>query len=141
MNAWQRDVAIFMERVKGQRLPTALVVPDDDAIELCISLITEEAGETSEALDHLKSGMYAHGGEELIAEMADGLVDTIYVCFYTANRFGLDLNAIWTEVQRTNMMKVGGIIDARGKQQKPSGWRPPNHVPEIERQMRGEYPL
>lgn len=138
MNAWQRDVAIFMEQVKGQRLPEQVIVPDDDTIELCERLITEEAAETLEALDHLKGGKPR--GEELIAEMADGLADTIYVCFYTANRFGIDLDAIWAEVQRANMMKKGAPVDADGKQMKPPGWRAPNHVPEIERQMRGEYP-
>lgn len=137
MNPWQQDVLEWAREVHHRVIPDRLITPDDATIELCKSLILEEAGETGEALDNLKGGQPR--GEETMASMLDGLVDTIWVCFYAAALFGADLTPMWEEVKRANWAKAGGGNREDGKLQKPEGWVGPNHEPAIERQMRGDY--
>ena len=60
--------------------------------------------------------------------VADALADLIYVCIGTALEYGIPLEAVWDEVQLTNMRKgVNGKVvkDALGKIRKPDGWTPP----------------
>lgn len=68
-----------------------------------------------------------------LAGAADALVDLVHVVLGTAHYMGLPFDALWTEVQRSNMEKVlrtmEDPIHARGTQEvlvKPQGWRPPN---------------
>lgn len=114
--------------------------PDKDRIELRKSLIREEVGETLNAIDRRD-----------IIEVADGIADSIVVLVGTALEFGIDLTAVWVEVQRSNMSKfpLCGNCDAKGYSQgqecpkcggrgtlilrredgkilKPAGWGPPN---------------
>jgi predicted HAD superfamily Cof-like phosphohydrolase len=139
MNAWQRDVIEWTKEVHHRVIPDRLITPDDHTIELCRDLIVEEAGETRDALNALMSGSPPEGRP--MAEMLDGLVDTIWVCFYAAALFGADLTPIWQEVHRANWNKKDGPIHPiSGKMLKPPGWVGPNHEPAIEKQMRGEYP-
>src|SRR5574343_277690 len=90
-------------------------------------LITEEYSETLRAL---------HYGD--IVALADGLADLIYVCVGTALEYGIPLDRVWDEVQRSNMAKVDpitGLVRRRedGKILKPDGWQPP----EIEKAVFG----
>lgn len=135
MNPWQRDVTEWAREIHNRKIPDHLIVPDAATIELCQSLIHEEATETVDALFALRVGEKVS-----IAEVADGLVDTIWVCLYTAALGGIDLQPFWEEVSRANWAKRGGGNRDDGKLQKPAGWVGPNHMPAIERQMRGEYP-
>lgn len=72
-----------------------------------------------------------------IEDMADALVDLVYVALGTAHMMGIDFNAHWAEVQRANMAKERALSegDTRSKRRhsldvvKPEGWQPPNHVP------------
>jgi predicted HAD superfamily Cof-like phosphohydrolase len=61
-----------------------------------------------------------------LPELCDGLADVAYVCEGTFLEFGVDSGPIHAEVHRSNMAKVGGKADARGKIQKPAGWMPPD---------------
>lgn len=132
-------VRTFQEEVcqhTPSQLPHKPSVPNLETITTCIKLIKEEAKETEEALWKCVNAYSADARPEdnyfgpnsvmALAEVADGLVDEIYVCLYTANRLGLDLSAFFEEAQRTNMLKKGGIIDKHGKLQKPPGWEPPH---------------
>lgn len=62
-----------------------------------------------------------------LPEMADALVDMVYVIKGTANMLGLPWAALWNDVQRANMEKVRGV-GKRGNLVdciKPPGWNPP----------------
>lgn len=88
---------------------------DGDAWARRIRLITEELAELCTA----------HSRKDL-AEFADGLVDLVWVVLGTAAEAGLPFDALWAEVRRSNMAKVGGRLDASGKLLKPPGWTPPD---------------
>lgn len=89
-------------------------------IELRRAILREEWKETDDAI---------LAGD--LVEAADGLADIIYVAVGTALEFGIPLDAVWAEVQRSNMAKVDpatGKVRKRddGKVLKPDGWEPPN---------------
>lgn len=144
------DVREFMQ-IGGQATPAELVQiepnpaaesPAGKLASLRIRLMTEELSETIQAL--------VDGN---MPEFADGLADLLYVTIGTALAYGIPLEAVWTEVQRSNMAKFSlcqnclgkgydeeaappcpscdghgrvAIRDPGGKVQKPAGWTPPN---------------
>jgi len=62
-----------------------------------------------------------------VPEMADALIDLVYVAKGTAIEMGLPWEALWQDVQRANMAKVPGMT-SRGivyDVKKPDGWEPP----------------
>jgi predicted HAD superfamily Cof-like phosphohydrolase len=61
--------------------------------------------------------------------VADALADLLYVVYGAAGAYGIDIRPVFAEVHRSNMAKVGGRRDARGKLQKPEGWQPPQLGP------------
>jgi predicted HAD superfamily Cof-like phosphohydrolase len=67
-----------------------------------------------------------------IMEMADALVDLVYVAMGTAHYLGLPWEQLWNEVQRANMRKERASGDNPGKRGtmfdvvKPPGWKKPN---------------
>lgn len=67
---------------------------------------------------------------ENLVELADGLVDSVYVLLHTANSLGIPFDLVWDEVQKSNMAKVweDGTAHKRedGKILKPPGWKPPD---------------
>lgn len=64
-----------------------------------------------------------------IVEIADALADIIYIACGTAITYGIPLDKVWKEVQKTNMAK---LVDGKplyredGKVKKPEGWIPPD---------------
>lgn len=115
-----------------------------DVVGLRARLMLEELGEALCAI-----------AARDVVETADGLADLVYVTIGTAEAFGIDLNPIWTEVQRSNLAKFTGCedctgsgvvldgqvphqcsscmgtgyqrcMDASGKVCKPPGWTPPD---------------
>jgi len=127
------DVRRFM-RVAGQEMPEALGDLDPKTIELRRRLIVEEARELDEAMKN----------HDLV-EVADGIADLIYVAVGAALAYGIPLERVWAEVQRSNMAKFHrcsacdgagcdacagtgfiAVKDAGGKVQKPPGWTPPD---------------
>lgn len=67
---------------------------------------------------------------ENLTELADGIVDSIYVLCQAAYMFDVPLDACFAEVHKSNMRKVAadGTVKRRedGKILKPAGWAPPN---------------
>lgn len=69
-----------------------------------------------------------------MVEVADGIIDSIYVLVGMGLELGLPLQALWEEVQRSNMAKAIEQPDgsfkvlkrADGKVIKPEGWTPPD---------------
>ena len=117
-NSFFDDVKAFHQLFSlpvGER--PAFTNPED--VELRMRLIDEERNELEEAI--LNND---------IVEVADALADLIYVACGAAVSFGIPLNEVWNEVQRTNMAKVGkdGRPSYRpdGKVSKPEGWQPPD---------------
>jgi len=61
----------------------------------------------------------------------DALVDILVVTIGALHSIGVDVEAAWNEVHRSNMAKVDagtGVVLRRedGKILKPEGWQPPN---------------
>lgn len=106
-----RDFHVAM----GVPVAETLVVPDRHARRLRMRLIHEEADELLKAID---------AGD--VVETADGIADLVYVALGAALEFGIPIEEVWHEVQRSNMAKVGGGRRADGKILKPEGWRPPD---------------
>ena len=94
---------------------------------LQIRLIDEEVKELFNAIE-----------EENLVEIADAMGDIIYVVMHCANAYGIDLEPIYDEIQRSNMAKVGSdgkvTRNANNKVMKPEGWMPPDIKGELLKQ-------
>lgn len=86
-------------------------VPSDARVALRMRLIDEEYKEVrAELLNILEKQRYGHQVDEpcrRLADLAKELSDLIYVIQGTALEFGLPLNAVFAEVHRSNMSKLG----------------------------------
>jgi predicted HAD superfamily Cof-like phosphohydrolase len=139
LNDAQQDVAKFMTEVCQVKVRTRPSRVSEQEQMLCTNLIQEEFGELTMAMWHLRindkliSADYTP--EELFAELADGIADLLYVVLYAANVYGIDMQEIWNEVQRSNMTKMGGEIRADGKLIKPATYEPANILPIITRRL------
>jgi predicted HAD superfamily Cof-like phosphohydrolase len=100
-----------------------------DERKLRIDLITEEFDETIAALLDLGNPARSKGARTaLMADVADGVVDLMYVLVGTTLAMGIDLDPVWDEVQRANMQKMSGPIREDGKRLKPDDWVPPDVI-------------
>jgi len=88
-------VRTFMKTF-GQEVNTKPELPNDETSKLRLELIGEELGELEEAI----------ANKDLV-EIADALTDILYVTYGAGHAFGLDLDACFREVQRSNMSKLG----------------------------------
>lgn len=92
----------------------------EDRIALRLDILEEEVREFRAAIEARD-----------IVQTADALADIIYVAAGTALEFGIPLEKVWAEVQRSNMAKrcpeTGKVLHREdGKVLKPEGWTPPN---------------
>lgn len=121
-----RHVAFDVQRFHEVTDTPVLHVPEfpsDERIELRKRLIKEEIDETLTALD----------ARDMV-EVADGIIDSIYVLVGMGLELGLPLDDLWREVQHSNMSKAvmqpgGGYKVLKrpdGKVTKPEGWKPPD---------------
>jgi len=88
-------VRVFMENF-GQEVKTT---PDLSTLEvraLRYDLIKEEVEELFDAI-----------AENDLVDIADALTDILYVTYGAGHAFGIDLDACFDEVQRSNMSKLG----------------------------------
>lgn len=122
----QQQVFEFMRRVKDLEPPSIPMEPDASVRNLCFYLIDEEWLETQQAMMRKQFDF---------VELADGLADLLYVVFYMCNAYGINIEPIFNEVHRSNMLKKGGEKRADGKQLKPKDWQPPVLLPLLEQQM------
>lgn len=88
-------VGDFME-VFGQEIKDEPALPDWDTCALRLDLITEEVRELEVAL-----------ANEDLTDIADALTDILYVVYGAGHAFGIDLDACFEEVHRSNMSKLG----------------------------------
>ncbi len=84
----------------GQEIEESPKFPSDKVLKLRIDLIKEELCELEEAIKN----------KDLI-EVADALTDILYVTYGAGHAFGINLDACFDEVQRSNMSK----LDLNGK--------------------------
>jgi predicted HAD superfamily Cof-like phosphohydrolase len=101
-------------------------LPDEATECLRIRLIQEEFDELQEAL-HQKE----------LPNIAKELADLLYVVYGTAVSYGIDMEPVFHEVQRSNMSKVGGYKREDGKWVKPATYSPANIAPILEDQRMG----
>ena len=85
----------FMEAF-GQEVKDKPELPEDKIVNLRIELIAEELEELWDACE-----------QKDIVEIADALTDILYVTYGAGHAFGIDLDACFNEVQRSNMSKLG----------------------------------
>lgn len=118
MKSLLQDVRAFHEACDVP-VAASLGFPSRERIELRQRLLREEYLE-----------WIAASSERDMVEVADALADMIYIIVGTALEFGIPLDRVWDEVQRSNMAKVDpetGRVKRRedGKILKPQGWESP----------------
>jgi len=89
------SVKVFM-RTFGQEIKDKPSFPTTKITQLRYSLIKEELNELKEAID-----------KNNLKEVADALTDILYVTYGAGHDFGINLDACFTEVQSSNMSKLG----------------------------------
>lgn len=105
----------------GQEVRSAPNIGSDDAKlkALRYELIREELEELRVAMENND-----------IVEVADALTDILYVTYGAGAAFGIDLDATFAEVQRSNMSKLGAdgkpIYREDGKVMKGPGYFKPD---------------
>lgn len=105
--------------------------PNADVAErvLRMNLIWEEVHELAEALGleyWSDEGWVDVGNPVDTVGVADALADIDYVVQGAALTFGIPHDAVFDEVHRSNIAKVGGPVREDGKKLKPEGWTPPD---------------
>ena len=125
------QVAEFM-RAGNQPVRTTPTIPDSQEAWGRANQLFSEITEYKEAMKRCGQAQHIHDEREArgaIIELADALGDMVYVIHGTAHTYGIDLDAVLTEIHRSNMTKVvsGRVVkDAAGKIQKPEGYEPPD---------------
>ena len=114
MNNWQQDVEDFHKKFE-QKIGDNPGFSDEDTMKLRIALVEEEILELKDACK-----------DNDFPSFVDAITDSIYVLLGTAIATGVDIEPIWTEVQKTNMAKAVGNKRDDGKLLKPEGWKTPD---------------
>lgn len=115
-----QDIAEFHGKfgLEGSKTPKLL---DPATMVFRLNFLTEELNE-----------IHKGHAEQDIAQIADGLIDLVYVAMGTAHMMGLPWQALWDEVQSANMRKVRTTDPSQSKRGssldvvKPEGWVGPN---------------
>ena len=112
------DVRKFMKIYK-QEIKTKPMFPEDKVVQLRYNLIKEELDELQKAID-----------QKNLIEVADSLTDILYVTYGAGHAFGIDLDKCFTEVQQSNLSKLGDdgepIYNEHGKVMKGPNYFKPN---------------
>jgi predicted HAD superfamily Cof-like phosphohydrolase len=117
--------------------PAIPTIPHPDTLTLRRTLIQEEYREVMEAFAAL-NGEISTAVE--LAPLAHELADLLYVIYGTFATLGINADAVYAEVHRANMEKLGGPRRADGKLLKPAGWQPAN-VPGVLQQLQAQEKL
>ena len=110
-------VKVFMQTF-GQEVKEKAEFPDNAILKLRIDLIKEELDELKEAVSRKD-----------LKEVADALTDILYVTYGAGHAFGINLDICFSEVQNSNMSKLGidgkPIYNDQGKVMKgPNYFKP-----------------
>ena len=112
------DVGTFMQTF-GQEIKIRAEFPKEEIIKLRYDLIKEELNELQNAIK-----------SKNLKEIADALTDILYVTYGAGHAYGIDLDKCFSEVQRSNMSKLGEdgkpIYNEKGKVMKGPKYFEPN---------------
>ncbi len=112
------DVKTFMKTF-GQEIKTKAEFPNEKIVKLRHNLIQEELNELQNAMK-----------TKNLKEIADALTDILYVTYGAGHAYGIDLDKCFTEVQKSNMSKLGKdekpIYNEKGKVMKGPNFFEPN---------------
>ena len=112
------DVKIFMQTF-GQEVKIKAEFPKETIVKLRYDLIKEELNELQNAIK-----------TKNLKEIADSLTDILYVTYGAGHAYGIDLDKCFSEVQRSNMSKLGEdgkpIYNEQGKVMKGPKYFKPN---------------
>ena len=112
------DVKTFMQTF-GQEVKIKAEFPKEKIIKLRYDLIKEELNELQNAIK-----------TKNLKEIADALTDILYVTYGAGHAYGIDLDKCFSEVQRSNMSKLGEdgkpIYNEQGKVMKGPKYFKPN---------------
>jgi predicted HAD superfamily Cof-like phosphohydrolase len=112
------DVKIFMQTF-GQEVKIKAEFPKETIVKLRYDLIKEELNELQNAIK-----------TKNLKEIADALTDILYVTYGAGHAYGIDLDKCFSEVQRSNMSKLGEdkkpIYNKKGKVMKGPKYFKPN---------------
>ena len=130
MNEFQESVELFQKTFKGLAPAKPSLYPYVDEAEnvrihkLRVALLQEELDELEEALE-----------DHDLVEVADAIGDILYLAFGAAVTYGIDIEPVFREIQRSNMSKLPAdgipLIRADGKIMKPETYSPPELAPII----------
>ena len=112
------DVKIFMQTF-GQEVKIKAEFPKETIVKLRYDLIKEELNELQNAIK-----------TKNLKEIADALTDILYVTYGAGHAYGIDLDKCFSEVQRSNMSKLGEdgkpVYNKKGKVMKGPKYFEPN---------------
>ena len=112
------DVKTFMQ-IFGQEVKIKAEFPKKKIIKLRYDLIKEEFNELQKAIK-----------TKNLKEIADALTDILYVTYGAGHAYGIDLDKCFSEVQKSNMSKLGEdgkpIYNEQGKVMKGPKYFKPN---------------
>jgi len=112
------DVKTFMQTF-GQEVKIKAEFPEEKIVKLRYDLIKEELNELQNAIK-----------TKNLKEIADALTDILYVTYGAGHAYGVDLDKCFSEVQRSNMSKLGEdgkpIYNEKGKVMKGPKYFEPN---------------
>lgn len=103
----------------GQKVRLKPFLVDKDVSDLRLKLIKEEVSELEQAIE-----------QNNLIEIADALTDILYVVYGAGATYGIDLDACFKEVHRSNMSKLdkngNPIYRKDGKVLKGPYYKPPD---------------
>ena len=112
------DVKTFMQTF-GQEIKIKAKFPEEKIVKLRYNLIKEELNELQNAIK-----------TKDLKEIADALTDILYVTYGAGHAYGIDLDKCFSEVQRSNMSKLGEdgkpVYNKKGKVMKGPKYFEPN---------------
>jgi len=112
------DVKTFMQTF-GQEVKIKAEFPKKKIVKLRYDLIKEELNELQNAIK-----------TKNLKEIADALTDILYVTYGAGHAYGIDLDKCFSEVQKSNMSKLGEdgkpIYNEKGKVMKGPKYFEPN---------------
>lgn len=101
MKKIMEDIKAFKE-AHGHTVPDKLTTPNYDRIDLLSELVGEEYIEVMDAIYDDEGNINVNR-----VQLAKELADLVYVTVGLGIEFGIPMDKVWDEVQRSNMSKIG----------------------------------